>query len=312
MQLFPLRFVSDNTKIPFMKIRYFCFTFSIIVSLLSILALFIYNLNFGIDFTGGVLIEARSSSAPDIASMRKKLGELGIGEISLQSFGDENDFSIRVGGGSNGSYDPTKVEETVNLIKSTLSNDTNGKTSQEKIEYRKIDFVGPQIGSQLISSGIQALVLAFLSIMIYIWFRFEWQFGVGVLIALVHDLIMSVGFLCITQLDFSLSSIAALLTIIGYSVNDSVVIYDRIRENLRKYRNKKIDDIIDISMNETLSRTTMTVITTLIANLALIIWGGEAMRSFSTLVFFGIIAGTYSSIFISAPVLKLLGLEKLK
>ncbi len=162
------------------------------------------------------------------------------------------------------------------------------------------------------TSGIKAVILSFFGIMIYIWFRFEWQFGVGVLVALVHDFIISMGFMSVSQLDFNLSSIAGILTIIGYSVNDSVVIYDRIRENLRKYGNMEINDIINVSVNETLSRTTLTVLTTLIANLSLILFGGEAIRSFSLLVFFGIVFGTYSSIFISAPVLTILNIKKFK
>jgi preprotein translocase subunit SecF len=303
MQIFPLRFVSDNTKIAFMKLRYFSFILSIVLSILSIILLFTNSLNFGIDFTGGVVIEARSNTEPDIAKMRHVLNGLELGDISLQTFGKENDFMIRIGG----AHTQADVSVILDKIKNSFKAEIKGE-----IEYRKTDFVGPQVGGQLIASGVQALVLAFFAIMVYIWFRFEWQFGVGVLIALVHDLILSIGFLSITQLDFNLSSIAALLTIIGYSVNDSVVIYDRIRENLKKHKNKTVDEIIDISINETLSRTTMTVVTTLIANLALIIWGGEAIRSFSVLVFFGIIAGTYSSIFISAPILKILGLEKLK
>lgn len=303
MQLYPLRFISDSTKIPFMKFRHFCFILSILLSFLSIGLVFTKKLNFGIDFTGGIVLEARSIEKPDIAAMRDVLGHLRIGEVSLQTFGNENDFIIKIGG----SHGQDDVSEIVAMIKSSF--ETNIK---DRIEYRKTDYVGPQVGSQLIMSGAQALILSFLAIMVYIWFRFEWQFGVGVLIALVHDLILALGFASFVQIDFSLSSIAALLTIIGYSVNDSVVIYDRIRENLRQYKNKTIDEIIDLSMNETLSRTTMTVTTTLIANLALIIWGGEAISSFSILVFFGIIAGTYSSIFISAPILKLLGLEKLK
>ncbi len=303
MRLFPLRIIGDNTKFRFMKYRKFCFIFSIIISIMSIIFLFTNKLNFGIDFTGGIVIEARSNKAPDIAKMRTILGRLEIGEISIQSFGSNNDFAIRVGSGT------TKegVVEIVEKIKNSIA-----KNISDTIEYRKTDFVGPQVGKQLISSGAQALILSFLAIMVYIWFRFEWQFGLGVLIALVHDIIVALGFLSVTQIDFSLSSIAALLTIIGYSVNDSVVIYDRMRENLRKYTNKDIDDIIDLSINDTLSRTTLTILTTLIANLALIIWGGEAIRSFSILVFVGIIVGTYSSIFISAPILKVFGIERFK
>jgi preprotein translocase subunit SecF len=179
-------------------------------------------------------------------------------------------------------------------------------------DYRKVDFVGPQVGQQMIMSGIMAMVLSFIAIMLYIWVRFEWQFGVGVLIALVHDVIISLGFMSVTKYDFNLSTIAAILTIIGYSVNDSVVIYDRIRDNLRKFNRKGIDEIINTSINETLSRTTITVLTTLLANLALILLGGEAIKSFSILVFFGIFVGTCSSIFISAPILTLFNLKNFK
>jgi preprotein translocase subunit SecF len=164
----------------------------------------------------------------------------------------------------------------------------------------------------MIQSGIMAMLLSFLSIMVYIWIRFEWQFGIGVLAALIHDAVLSLGFLSATKLDFNLSTIAAILTIIGYSVNDTVVIYDRIRENLRKYNKKTIGTIINMSVNETLSRTTITVFTTLLANLALILYGGEAIKSFSVLVFFGILIGTYSSIFISAPIITLFNFKNLK
>lgn len=261
------------------------------------------GLNFGIDFAGGISIQARTSEEPDLSKMREVLGKLHIGEVVLQTFGHENDISIKVGGSGN----EADLMKNIELIKETL------KTHfPYDIDYRSVDFVGPQVGKQLIESGAMALVLSFMAIMIYVWIRFEWQFGVGVLIALIHDSIMSIGFMSITQLDFNLPSIAALLTIIGYSVNDSVVIYDRIRENLRKYRQKTTEEIINLSVNETLSRTTLTVLTVLLSNLALIIFGGEALRSFSMMVFFGIAAGTYSSIFISAPILTLFKIEKFR
>ncbi len=302
MQFYPLRLTGDNSKFHFMKYRKIFIASSLVMSLISIILLFAIRLNFGIDFTGGIVIEAKSEQELSIADIRSTLNSLEIGEISIQNFGDKNNFVIRVGASAG-----TDVSKTISLIKQTLLD----KISKE-IDFRKTDFVGPQVGTQLMISGAQALILSFLGIMMYIWVRFEWQFGLGVLVALLHDIIIALGFLSITKLDFNLSTIAALLTIIGYSVNDSVVIYDRIRENLRKYKNKNIDEIIDLSINETLSRTTLTILTTLIANLALIIWGGEAIRSFSILVFFGIAVGTYSSICISAPILKLFGLEKFK
>jgi preprotein translocase subunit SecF len=301
MQLYPLRLIKDNTTINFVSLSKFSYPFSIIISILSIILLFTMKLNFGIDFTGGIVLEARIAN-PDLGNIRSVLTELNIGDISVNSFGSEGDVMVKIG-----APDSESVSSLAAKVKSELLDKVSNK-----IEFRKVDFVGPQVGSELIYSGIQALSLAFFAIMIYVWFRFEWQFGLGVLIALVHNIILSLGFLSITQIDFNLTTIAALLTIIGYSVNDSVVIYDRIRENLRKYKNKSIDDIINSSVNETLSRTTLTVITTLIANLALIVYGGEAIAAFSKPVFFGIVAGTYSSIFISASILKKLGLDRLQ
>lgn len=245
-------------------------------------------------------MEVRADKKPDLAKIRKILGALELGEVNLQNFGSDLDFSVRIG--------KTEKEEpakTVDKIKKTLS-----AIKDYNFEYRKVDFVGPQVGRNLIESGLIATALSFLAIMAYVWFRFEWFFGLGVFIALVHDLILSLGFMSVTGLDFNLSTVAAVLTILGYSVNDSVVIYDRIRENRRKYKSKNLSALIDLSVNETLSRTTMTVFTTLLACLSLVIFGGEALKSFSLLVFFGILAGTYSSIFVSAPVLTLLAKEK--
>lgn len=303
MQLYPLKLIPSHTTFDFMRLKNINYIISIALTVISIGWLCVAGLNFGIDFAGGISIQARTSEEPDLSKMREVLGKLHIGEVVLQTFGHENDISIKVGGSGN----EADLMKNIELIKETL------KTHfPYDIDYRSVDFVGPQVGKQLIESGAMALVLSFMAIMIYVWIRFEWQFGVGVLIALIHDSIMSIGFMSITQLDFNLPSIAALLTIIGYSVNDSVVIYDRIRENLRKYRQKTTEEIINLSVNETLSRTTLTVLTVLLSNLALIIFGGEALRSFSMMVFFGIAAGTYSSIFISAPILTLFKIEKFR
>ncbi len=308
MKIYPLRLFQKATNFDFISFSRFSYTFSIILSVTSIFLVFYLGLNLGIDFKGGINIEIRCDKEIKIEKLRDSLNELKLGEVSIQNAGKSNDFLIKLGADPNNSQSTQKV---VDRIKESLSK----IAIDEKIEisYRKIDFVGPQVGKQLMISGIKALVLSFLGIMIYIWFRFEWQFGVGVLVALTHDFIISMGFMSISKLDFNLSSIAAILTIIGYSVNDSVVIYDRIRENLRKYGNNiEINKIINISVNETLSRTTLTVLTTLIANLSLILFGGEAIKSFSLLVFFGIVFGTYSSIFISAPILMILNIKKLK
>ncbi|WP_341761553.1 protein translocase subunit SecF [Candidatus Tisiphia endosymbiont of Thecophora atra] len=293
MQLYPLRLLPDKINFDFIKFKKVSYTISIILSLISIIWIGIYKFNFGIDFAGGIVIEVRLDQDPDLTKMREVLNNLKIGEVVLQNFGNQHDLSIRVGSNSEDT-----LMQNIELIKSTLKNQF-----PYKFEYRKVDFVGPQVGTQLIKSGITALILSFLAIMVYTWVRFEWYFGLGILVALLHDAILSLGFMSVMRLDFNLSSIAAILTIIGYSVNDSVVIYDRIRENLRKSHKKVMPQIINLSINETLSRTILTVVTTLLANLALVIFGGEAIYSFSVLVFFGIIVGTYSSIFISAPIL---------
>ena len=302
MQLFPLKIVPSNTNFDFMRIKNLNYALSVFLFVFSIVWIGIYKFNFGIDFAGGISMELRINQAPDLAKMRTVLNELNIGEIVLQNFGSDKDISIRAGISSE-----ENLMHNIELIKSTLK-----QNFPYEIEYRKVDFVGPQVGNQMIKSGIMAMLLSFLSIMVYIWIRFEWQFGIGVLAALVHDAVLSLGFLSATKLDFNLSTIAAILTIIGYSVNDTVVIYDRIRENLRKYNKKTIGTIINMSVNETLSRTTITVFTTLLANLALILYGGEAIKSFSILVFFGILIGPYSSIFISAPIITLFNFKNLK
>ena len=302
MQLFPLKIFPSNTNFDFMRVKNLNYALSVFLFILSLVWIGIYKFNFGIDFAGGISMELRIDQTPDLAKMRMILNELNIGEIVLQNFGSDKDISIRAGISSE-----ENLMHNIELIKSALK-----QNFPYEIEYRKVDFVGPQVGNQMIQSGIMAMLLSFLSIMVYIWIRFEWQFGIGVLAALIHDAVLSLGFLSATKLDFNLSTIAAILTIIGYSVNDTVVIYDRIRENLRKYNKKTIGTIINMSVNETLSRTTITVFTTLLANLALILYGGEAIKSFSVLVFFGILIGTYSSIFISAPIITLFNFKNLK
>lgn len=295
MRIFPLRLIPANPKFDFVKFKKISYGLSILLILISFISVAVNKFNFGIDFIGGISIEVRTNQEPDLSAMRETLSDLGIGEVVLQNFGTSRDLSIRVGVSSE-----ENLQQNIVLIKQTLK-----EKFPYEFDYRKVDFVGPQVGDQMIRSGVMAMVLSFLGIMLYVWVRFEWHFGVGVLVALIHDVIIALGFMSITAYDFNLSSIAAILTIIGYSVNDSVVIYDRIRENLRKYSKKNSTDIINLSINETLSRTTITALTTLLANFALIVLGGEAIQSFSILVFVGIAIGTYSSIFISAPLLTL-------
>jgi len=268
----------------------------IVISIISIVAstalLFIRGLNFGIDFSGGILIEARLNEKADLSKLHKILNKDEFGEITIQNF-DESDIIIR----ASANKDEKDQGVAVKKIQASLNSNFSS------VEYRKIDFVGPQVGDELIKSGLFALIMSCLFIMIYIWIRFDWQFGLGAIAALFHDTMLTFGFFALTGLEFNLTSIAAILTIIGYSINDSVVIYDRIRENLRKFKKSNLSDLLNSSINSTLSRTVLTSGVTLVSIIALIIFGGEALRSFSLATFFGIIIGTYSSIYISAPIL---------
>lgn len=257
--------------------------------LASLALVLIRGLNFGIDFAGGILIEARMQETVDVAQVRELLS-FEAKDVQIQNI-DQKDLLIRVA--------KSDVEQSVLVRK--IQEILNKNYSD--IEYRKVDYVGPQVGSELILKGFLALLMSFAFIMLYIWIRFDWQFGLGGIFALLHDAVLTVGFFAVTQLEFNLTSIAAILTIIGYSINDSVVIYDRIRENLIKFKKMDLADLINSSSNSTLSRTILTAGTTLTSLLALIIFGGEALKSFSWAAFFGIVIGTYSSIYISAPIL---------
>ncbi len=284
-----LRSSLSGTKIDFMRFHKSALVLSIFCIIASLILVFVRGLNFGIDFAGGILIEARMSENVDVSEVRNVLaGE--IKDVQIQSAGT-TDLLIRV----------TKTEEDQSVIVKKIQ-DTLGKKFSN-VEYRKIDYVGPQIGLELILKGFLALLLSFVFIMIYIWVRFDWQFGFGGIFALVHDTMLTLGFFSLTGLEFNLTSIAAILTIIGYSINDSVVIYDRIRENIRRYKKINLPDLINSSLNSTLSRTVLTSGVVLFSILALVIFGGEVLRSFSIATFFGIVVGTYSSIYISAPVL---------
>jgi preprotein translocase subunit SecF len=296
-----MQLIKANTKLDFLGKRNLAFGLSIILMILTVISLFTRGLNFGIDFTGGILIEAEFKEAPDLAKMRASLKDAGIGEVSLQTFGKPTNVMIRIG--QEAAQESARVK-IVDIVKTNIIQNIG-----KNVEYRRVDYVGPKVGEELIKGGIVALLLSFASIMCYIWFRFEWQYGIGGIVALIHDAWLTIGFFSLTQLDFDLSSVAAILTIIGYSINDSVVIYDRIRENLRKYKKMPIAELLNLSINETLSRTILTVSTVLVAVLTLILVGGEVIKSFSLSTFFGIAIGTYSSIYISAPILIYLNLR---
>ncbi len=281
-------------KFHFVKYKNISFLVSVIISILSIILIYTRGINFNIEFTGGVNIEIQNKDY-DLDALRKNLEKNQIlGSVNLVNM---NHVSIKAGAKST---DQIELNNTIERIKKVIEE----LDSQPK--YLQVEAIGPQMGEELIKSGVLAVGLAFVGIMTYVAFRFEWQFGIGVLVALMHDALISLGFASLTQIEFNISSIAAILTIIGYSVNDSIVVYDRIRENIRIVRSQNLPDIINNSIIQTLSRTTLTVFTTIIANLALVLFGGEAIFPFAILVLFGFIFGTYSSIFVSAPFLLVL------
>lgn len=294
--MFKLNFVPQNTNFNFVGSRRFSYPLSALLIVASIAMFLVQGLNFGIDFRGGVLIEIKTEGPADVVELRDRLGALGLGEVQVQEFGAPDDILIRVQL-QDGSEDEQAA--VIEQVKSALG--------EQVSEYRRTEFVGPTVGAELIESAIWAVVLAIGAILIYIWFRFEWQFGVGAVIALTHDVITTIGLFALTQLEFNLATVAAILTIAGYSINDTVVIYDRVREELRRYKTMDMSDLLNMAANRTLSRTFMTSVTTLIALIALAIFGGSIIRDFAYAMIWGVLIGTYSSVFIAVPVL--LGLK---
>ena len=267
---------------------------SLFVFIMSILFILFKGLNYGIDFKGGTLIELRADNENiNISEIRSSLNSMNLGDVNVKEFGKKGDYLIKV---------EQKTENNNQLIpeiKKTLINNLNAE-----INFRRVENVGPKVSSELLQSGIIAISLSLIAMLFYIWIRFEWQFSVGSIIALFHDVIITLGIFSILSLEINLSIIAAVLTIVGYSMNDTVVIYDRIRENLSKHTRLNISEIANLSVNETLSRTIITSLTTLLALLSIYILGGEILRGFSFAMILGVLIGTYSSIFVAAPVLK--------
>ena len=292
------KWVTKDTSINFMKARKFTYTLSVVLVMASIVSLVFKGLNYGIDFSGGILMELKSDNKIDVEALRKQLSNIDLDDMNLQSIGEKGDEVVLRAQASN--MDEKQQMSAINQIKSTLGN---------KYEYRRIELVGPQVGDELKKAGIIASLIAVLAISAYIWFRFEWQFAVGALIGLFHDLIVTIGLLSLFSFDFSLTTIAAILTLAGYSVNDTVVTYDRIRENLRKFKKMSQYDLLNKSINDIFSRTILTGLTTLFASLALLLWGGDTLRSFSFTIFWGVIVGTYSSIYVSAVFLNIFNLR---
>ncbi len=300
-------FIPEGTNVPFTKMRMGAFALSATLIVLSLFMLTTRGLNLGIDFTGGTLIEVKTPQLPDLKVLRDELNDLGIGAISIQEFGEPDDLLIRI---------PQQLEDTPEAQKASekLAQDSVRKVLGSKfegeIDYRRTEFVGPQVGEELKKQGLYAVLFSLLGIMAYVWIRFEWQFGVTALIALAHDTMITLGLFAMTQMQFDLSTVAAVLMIAGYSINDTVVVFDRLRENLRKFKKMPLPELFNNAINQTLSRTTMTSITTLLALVALYYFGGEVIRGFVIALIFGIIIGTYSSIFIAAPSLLYMNIRR--
>jgi SecD/SecF fusion protein len=292
-----LRIIPEDTRFDFLRFRRISFPISALLSIFAITLYFTHGLNFGIDFKGGTLVEVHSQAGPaDIAKMRSTLGGLGLGEVQLQEFGGPANVLIRLAQQPGGEQ---AQQAAVEKVKAALGNE---------VDYRRIEVVGARVSGELLHLGILGIFAAIAAILIYLWFRFEWQFALGAMIANVHDIVLTLGFMSITQIDFDLTSIAALLTILGYSLNDTVVIYDRIREMLRRYKKMPMTDLLNVSINATLSRSIITHLTVALSLLALLLFGGQAIHSFAATMLFGVVlVGTYTSVFIASPILIYLG-----
>jgi len=294
-----IKLVPADTHFNFTGKRVAAFSLSAAMVFLSVFFLTVRGLNLGIDFRGGTMIDVKFEQAPDIISLRNQLDELNLGEVKIQEFGEPENILIRVQR-QEGDEEAQQAAITA-AVKEMLG---------EGPDYRRTEFVGPKVSSELIKAAGWAIGWALLAIMIYIWFRFEWQFGIGAIAALTHDVVTTIGLFAILQLEFNLSTIAAILTIAGYSINDTVVVYDRVRENLRKFKKMALPDLLNQSINQTLARTTMTSVTTLLALLALYFFGGEVIHDFVFAMIWGVFVGTYSSIFVAAPLLIKLKLRR--
>jgi preprotein translocase subunit SecF len=293
-----INLIPVGTKYDFMRFRKVAAALSLAFCIGSLALFLIKGLNYGIDFEGGILVEIRTAQAADMATLRETVNGLGLGQVELQEFGKDTDVLIRI---ERQPGDAKAQNEAVEKVKKALGT---------SIDYRRTEFVGPKVSSELVEAGVTAVLMALGAMLIYIWFRFEWQFGVGAVIALAHDVIMTIGVFSLLSLEFNLSTVAAILTIAGYSINDTVVVYDRVRENLRKYKAMPLREVINLSLNDTLSRTLLTSVTTLIALLILFFFGGEVIKGFSFGMIWGVLVGTYSSIFIATPLLIYMNLRR--
>ncbi|MEC8310122.1 MAG: protein translocase subunit SecF [Pseudomonadota bacterium] len=294
-----LKLVPSETTINFMRLRMPALGFSGVLVAVSIALFTLVGLNLGIDFRGGILIEARNSAgAADIGSIRSDLNRLGLGDISIQGFGSETDVLVRV--------QRQEGDESAQIAAIKAITDALG----EDYDIRRTEFVGPTVGAELAEKGVLAVICALLAIMVYIWFRFEWQFSIAAILALAHDVLSTIGLFALTSFEFNLATVAAILTIAGYSINDTVVVFDRVRENLRRYKSYEQPAILNRSLNETLSRTVMTSVTTLLALFAIVLFGGAVLRDFALAMMWGVLIGTYSSVFVAIGALAFFDLKR--
>jgi len=339
-----LKLVPQKTNLQFIPKRFIAYVISAVLAVASLGLFFTQGLNYGIDFRGGIVLEVRTEMPPSVEELRAEMGQLGLGDVSIQQLGgadegtDGYDVFIRVetqpGGDEAQEIAKDKVKARLtdlygtpfDLKPSILFDDLTTPEKNEMVgssihyvsegkvytgfSVRREEVVGPKVSGELIEDGTMAVGFAILAVLFYIWMRFEWQFGVGAVVALVHDVLLTIGFFSITQLEFNLSIIAAILTIVGYSLNDTVVVYDRVRENLRRYRKIPLPELFNTCINETLSRTVMTSVTTLLALFALYFLGGSVIQGFTAAMIWGIFIGTYSSVFIAVPFLLLLNLRR--
>jgi preprotein translocase subunit SecF len=296
-----MRILNRKTHIDFMSHRKVAFVLSAVLIILSIGSLATRGLNFGLDFTGGMLIEVSYPSAPLISDVRENLSNAGLDDAVVQTFGTASDIVVRI---------PPRSEEESDAELSTLVLDALQTGVEDDIVMRRVEFVGPQVGDELAEQGILAIVYAMIGIFLYVMFRFQWRFSVGAVAALIHDVAISMGILSAVKVEFDLTVVAALLAVIGYSLNDTIVLFDRIRENFPRLRKRTPIEVVNTSVNETLSRTVMTSLTTLLVLFALFIFGGEIIHSFAFTLIVGVLVGTYSSIYVASTVLLQLGVSK--
>ena len=302
-----LRLIPEDTHLNIMGKRFIAYVFSAILLVASIAMVATNGLNFGIDFTGGTVIEIRTPVEPDLGELRRDLNGLGIGAISIQEFGRPDDLLIRLPQQKGG---PEEEKAAIAKVREYLDSSFTGEAEESLVDYRRTEYVGPQVGEELKIQGMYAVLFSLLGILAYIWVRFEWQFGVAAIVALAHDAIATIGLFALTQMEFNLSTVAAILMIAGYSINDTVIVFDRIRENLRKYKKMPLVELFNGAINNTLGRTIMTSFTTLLALIALYVLGGEVIQGFVYALIFGIVVGTYSSIFVASPVLLLVDVKR--